>query len=163
MLIPTRQAMYVLRNIQSPTCNHCSSIKIIKYYIFWMCVCSLSYTSRNAHAPYCRLWPASTYNIFLINCRIFRKKIIEHKTCVSICSINFVYNIFQSKNHFCCSPGTVRQIKTKRAGGARVGPVSWGTALQAGRSQVLFSMVSLESFFDIILPAALWPWGWLSL
>jgi len=33
------------------------------------------------------------------------------------------------------------------------------TALQAGRSQVQFPMVSLEFFTDIFLPAALWPWG----
>jgi len=47
--------------------------------------------------------------------------------------------------------------------GARGGAVGWGTALQTGRSRVRFPMVSLEIFIDIILPAALWPWGWLSL
>ena len=31
--------------------------------------------------------------------------------------------------------------------------------LQAGRSSVRFPIVSLEFFIDIILPAALWPWG----
>ena len=36
-------------------------------------------------------------------------------------------------------------------------------ALQAGRSWVRFSMVSLEFFIDIILPAAIWLWGRLSL
>ena len=47
--------------------------------------------------------------------------------------------------------------------GARCGAVGWGTALQVGRSRVRFPMVSLEFFIDIILPAKLWPWGWLSL
>ena len=32
-----------------------------------------------------------------------------------------------------------------------------------GRSRVSFPMVSLEFFIDVILLAALWPWGWLSL
>jgi hypothetical protein len=36
------------------------------------------------------------------------------------------------------------------------GSVSWGTALQVGRSRVRFPMVSLELSIDIILPAALW-------
>ena len=40
--------------------------------------------------------------------------------------------------------------------------VGWGTALQFGRSLVRFPMVSLEFFIDIILPAALWSWSWLS-
>jgi hypothetical protein len=43
------------------------------------------------------------------------------------------------------------------------GAVGWSTALQAGRSRVQFLMVSLEFFIYIILPAALWPWGWLRL
>jgi hypothetical protein len=35
--------------------------------------------------------------------------------------------------------------------------------LQAGRSLVRFPIVSLDFFIYIILPAALWSWGWLSL
>ena len=47
--------------------------------------------------------------------------------------------------------------------GVHGGAVGWGTVLQAGRSGVQFPMVSLEFFVDIILPATLQPWGWLSL
>jgi len=35
-----------------------------KYYVLWVCVCSVSYTACNAHVSYCRLWPAQPYNIF---------------------------------------------------------------------------------------------------
>jgi hypothetical protein len=47
--------------------------------------------------------------------------------------------------------------------GAHGSAVGQGTTLQVGRSLVRFPMVSLEFFIDIILPAALWPWGWLNL
>ena len=47
--------------------------------------------------------------------------------------------------------------------GVRGGADGSGTALHAGRSRVRSLMVSLEFFIDIILPAALWPWGRLSL
>jgi hypothetical protein len=46
------------------------------------------------------------------------------------------------------------------AAGASVG---WGTAPQLGRSRVLFPTVSLGFFISIIIPAALLPWGRLSL
>jgi hypothetical protein len=39
-----------------------------------------------------------------------------------------------------------------------VDAVGCGTVLQDGRSRVRFPMVSLDCFFDIIFPAALWPW-----
>jgi hypothetical protein len=43
------------------------------------------------------------------------------------------------------------------------GAVGWDTALQAGRSRVRFPMLWLEFITDIILLAAVWNWGWLSL
>jgi hypothetical protein len=47
--------------------------------------------------------------------------------------------------------------------GARGSAVRWDTALHVGRSRVRFPIVSLEFFIGTILPAALWPWGSLSL
>ena len=57
---------------------------------------------------------------------------------------------------------SVLNVGTERSG-ARGSAVGWDTALQVGRSRVRFPMVSLEFFIDIILLAALWSWGRLSL
>jgi hypothetical protein len=53
-------------------------------------------------------------------------------------------------------------VDTPTEGGTRWRS-GWGTALQTTSSQDRFPMVSLEFFIDITLPAALWPWGRLSL
>jgi len=47
--------------------------------------------------------------------------------------------------------------------GARDGAFGSGTALQAGKARVRFPFVSLEFFVDVILPAAIWSWGRLTL
>jgi len=41
--------------------------------------------------------------------------------------------------------------------------VGWGNALQTGVRRVRFPIGSLKFFIDLILPAALWSWGRLSL
>jgi len=70
---------------------HVTNVPVEKLlvYIFCVCVCvfSLRYPARNAHAPYCHLWPVQLYQIFphyLINKTIFRKKkkFTENKMCV---------------------------------------------------------------------------------
>jgi hypothetical protein len=75
-----------------------------KYFIFWVCVCSLSYSARNARAPYFHLWPFRLYNIFphyLIKGTIFgKKKVIGREMCVLIFSTNFVWNISHSKKNW---------------------------------------------------------------
>ena len=48
-----------------------------KYYIFWVCVCSLTCPACNEHKAYCYVWPAWFQNIFphfLINGTLFGKK-----------------------------------------------------------------------------------------
>jgi hypothetical protein len=77
-----------------------------KYYIFWKCFCSLQHPACKAHAPYylyCHLWPVCLYNIFphyLINGKIFKKKLIEHKMCVLIFSITMVQKNCLSKRNW---------------------------------------------------------------
>jgi len=65
-----------------------------------------------------------------------------------------------ASNGYICKLYICNYKQTMGVHGSAVGS---GTALQAGRSRVRFPMVSLEFFINIILPASLCPWGWLSL
>jgi len=62
------------------SCNLCCSGKSDKYYIFWVCICNLTYPARKAHKPYCHLWPVRLYNNFSTLSNIwydFRKRFIH--------------------------------------------------------------------------------------
>jgi hypothetical protein len=81
--------------------QHLFQWKNHKYYILWERVCSLSYPARSTHEPYCHLWPAQFYNIFLhylINGAIIEKKFLNIK-CVLIFFSTFVWNISNSKKN----------------------------------------------------------------
>jgi len=49
--IKTGSLLYVKRNIEARLRNHYCRGKTAKYYIYWVCVCSLRYPACIAHAP----------------------------------------------------------------------------------------------------------------
>ena len=77
------QAMYVQRNIQARSYNHCSSRKVtsIRYSESVFVDLGIQYaTVCNAHMPYCHLRPPRLYDIFphyLTNGTILEKKVIK--------------------------------------------------------------------------------------
>jgi hypothetical protein len=79
----TRQAMYIQCNIQAPSLNHFCSSKAIKYYIFWVCVCSLIYPAYNACATYhivtCGLFGSAIFFHISHKRHDFWEKVIEQK------------------------------------------------------------------------------------
>jgi hypothetical protein len=70
--------MYVLRNIEVRSCNHCCSGKAISI-TYYECV---SVALGIQHAPYCQLWLVWLYYIFphyLINGTINKKQLLNTK------------------------------------------------------------------------------------
>jgi len=67
-----------------------------------VCVCSLRYPARNAYAPHCHLCSAGALRYLSTLCNkrhdFLKRKGIEHKMCVLIFSINFVWSISHPKN-----------------------------------------------------------------
>ena len=75
------------------------AVKSSRYYIFWVCVCSLRHPACNAHAPYCHLWPVRLYSIFffflhfLISGTIFGKMFLNIK-CMFWFYLQLLYETF---------------------------------------------------------------------
>jgi hypothetical protein len=82
----TRQATYILCNIEERSCNHCRSGKAISitYSECMFVALGIQYAMR--------MWPVPLNYIFphyLLNGTIFRIKVTKHKMCVLIFSTNF--------------------------------------------------------------------------
>ena len=58
------------------------------HYLFRVCVCSLRYPARKAHAPYyienCGLSGCAIFPHYLTNCKVFGQKVFKIKMCVWI-------------------------------------------------------------------------------
>jgi len=87
---------------QALSSNHCCSGKANNHYIFWSCVCSLSYPACNAHAQYyivtCRLSRSTVFSTLFNKPHDFRTKLL-HIKCVFWFSLPLLSGSFNSKNH----------------------------------------------------------------
>ena len=146
---------------------HCTLLHMIWEFLYEFCIFDWS------------LYLAFQYVRSLANSLYSHRRIICGWKCSAVKKVNIVApdsqneaqelpegqgwyrKLFETKIHIlqdCC-----RLMHWHFTLGAPGSAVGWDTALQVGRSRARFPMLALEFFFDIILPAVLWPWGRLNL
>jgi hypothetical protein len=134
-----------------------SQWKSNKFYLIWVCICSLWYLAHRTHASYCHLWPVMLYSIFphyLINDTLKKKgyfltpwsRVLEKLT--SLCS--------QSRNspHFY---GT-RMFFTVLTGASHLS-LSWANSIQSKQPTLTSEryILMLSSHLHLGLPNGSFP------
>ena len=76
-----------------------SVVAVGKYYIFWVCVCSLGCPPRMRHIVVWSVWFCHIFFTLFHKRHDFREKVTEHKICVLIFSTTFVRKISHSKRN----------------------------------------------------------------
>ena len=97
---PTPSSVAIPTELPGP---HCSMTYLFfsgkaMCYIFWGCVCSLSFPVCNAHAPYFHPWPVRLYYVahWLINDMIFETNYWAQNVCLVIL-YSSVWSTFHAK------------------------------------------------------------------
>jgi len=70
------------------------------YYIFWVCVCSLSYPACNAHASYCHLWPCPTLQYIFHIISEWNDFLEKKNYWTSNVCFDFLCNFFWNISHY---------------------------------------------------------------
>jgi hypothetical protein len=86
------------------TTQYWDTRKISKYYVFWECVCSVSYPVNNVRKSYCTYYHLQPPGVIRVIHIIFlatrlSEKVTKHKKCVVIFSTTYVRNISHYKKN----------------------------------------------------------------